>query len=360
MALSTKLNGILNYSGALLKYSIIFCKQLSIETNRDVHDNLFRELGVSGKMCKCLSADDITIPTVIQHEVLPVTLHHTQHCIIQSPTGSGKTLAFLIPALQDASPGLHSLIIVPSRELAVQIGHLAGKMISRGRLSRSVSTLYSGGNCSVRTKDASLPNIVVGTPRRVLEMVNSEASIFKSLRRIVVDEVDKLIPSNEKKSRHEHVKPTLKVMKKFMHTSHGKSSIQCIASSATINEELINELVQCGWSEDYCLISTSQVESLTTPKSIHHGYIVDSSASDTNLIHYNKLDMLASYLRKHPGKSMVVIHRNAPISTFVFELKQMGVNAIPLHEHTMNAAAYSTFLEQFQSGNDYYNTRFCC
>lgn len=334
-------------------------KMMSIQSAPEVNVDLFHELGVSGKIRKCLSAEGITIPTVIQHEVLPVTLTQTQDCIIQSPTGSGKTLTFLIPALQDFSLGLHSLILVPSRELAIQIEHLATKLISRGKLSRNVLTLYSGGSDSVVLKDvqASPPNIIIGTPKRILELVNLETAMFKSTRRIILDEVDKLLPSqkksgqrikmasNKKKFHHEHLKPTSIIMKKIMHK---RGNVQCIASSATINEDLINELLQSGWSEDYRLISASQIESLTTPKTIKHGYILDSS--DTNLTDYNKLDILTTYLRKNPGKAMIVIHRNAPISTFMFDLKQRNVNAVPLHEHTLNAQTYSSFLQQFQSG----------
>lgn len=350
-----RLNSILKYNHGLWN-SVTLSKMMSIQSKPEVHVNLFRELGVSGKIRKCLSAEGITIPTIIQHEVLPMTLTHTQHCIIQSPTGSGKTLTFLIPALQDFSLGLHSLILVPSRELAIQIEHVAIKLISKGKLSRSVLTLYSGGSDSVVLKDvvrASPPNIIIGTPKRILELVTLEGSMFKSLRRIILDEVDKLLPSQKKsqhiklpfkvKSHHEHVKPTSLIMKKIMH-----NNVQCIASSATIDEELVDKLLRCGWSEDYRLISTSQIESLTTPKEIKHGYILDSG--DMNLIEYNKLDILTSYLRKNPGKAMIVIHRNAPISAFVFELRERKVNAVPLHEHTLNAETYSSFLQQFQTG----------
>lgn len=354
-----RLNSVLKAIG-LWKYPpLFFHKEMSIGSNLKV-DDLFRDLGVSGKVCRCLAAENITIPTSIQHQVLPTTLVQTQHCIIQSPTGSGKTLAFLIPALQDPSPGLHSLIIVPSRELAIQIQHLAGKLISRGKLSRSLLTLYSGGSSSVTIKDAihASPNIIIGTPKRVLEVVASESSMFKSLRRIILDEVDKLLPSDENKSRHgnmkqfrhQHTKPTSVIMKRLTRKRRDRSAndVQCIASSATINEDLISKLVDCGWSEDYQLVSTSEIEKLTAPKSIRHGFILDSS--DANSIQYNKLDTLTAYLRKNPGKAMIVIHRNAPISTFVFELKQREVNAVALHEQTLNATTYSSFLKQFQSG----------
>lgn len=350
----TKANNVMKFTW---KYSSskCLCKLLSFQTNPDskVNTDLFRELGVSSKIRKCLAAEKITIPTVIQHEVLPITIAQTQSCVIQSPTGSGKTLTFLIPALQDSSPGLHSLIIVPSRELAIQIEHLAKSIISRGRLSKRTVTLYSGGNDSVTIKGimhTPPPDIIIGTPKRILEVANSGISIFKNLRRVVLDEVDKLLPSQpkHKQSHHEHVKPTIAVLGKLLHKNRGKMNVQCIASSATVNQDLVDQLVHCGWGKDYRLVSTSQIESLTAPKSIQHGFVVDSS--DPNSNHYNKLDILAKYLEVNPGKAMVVIHRNAPISQFVFELRQRNVNVVPLHEYTVNAATYSTFLEEFHAG----------
>ena len=283
---------------------------LSLEAKASVKVNLFHQLGVTAKLCRCLAAQDILVPTLIQHEVLPSTFTPSQHCVIHSPTGSGKTLTFLLPALQDASPGLHSLIIVPSRELAIQIGHTANKLISRGKLPNTLLTLYFGEDDSAVVRRNVLPNVVVGTPKRVLELVNSKVLSLKSLRRIVLDEADKLLPMFDKKKLRDHEKPTLTIMNKAFH--HGRG-IQCIASSATITEDLLGKLTQCGLSKDHCLISTSEVESLVTPRSIEHGYIVDSASVDCN-----KLDILASYLRRNPGKSMIVIHRNAPISTFMF------------------------------------------
>ena len=333
-------------------------RKFSVESNPRVDVNLFSELGVSSKIRKSLTAEAITVPTLIQHEVLPITLSPTQNCIVQSPTGSGKTLTFLIPALQDHSPGLHSLIVVPSRELAIQIEHLAKKLISRGKLSRSLLALYSGGSDSITLKEvihaSPPPGIIIGTPKRLLELVKLEAAMFKFVRRIILDEVDKLLPSDQKKVAfgkkkmflHEHTKPTAAIVKRLMSVNHDRHNVQCIASSATINEDLIDKLVQCGWNDDYRVISTSQMDSLSTPKTIRHGIIVDSS----NSLQYNKLDLLATYLRKNQGKAMVVIHRNAPISTFVFELRQRKVNAVPLHEHTLNAGTYSSFLQEFRSG----------
>lgn len=322
----------------------------------DVDMNLFQQLGVSTKLCRSLAAVNINIPTVIQHEVLPITLAQTRNCVIQSSTGSGKTLTFLIPALQDSSPGLHSLIVVPSRELAIQIEHQARKLISGGILSKSLVSLYSGGDDLVEVNLKLRPNIMIGTPKRVLEIVCSQTSLFNSLQRIILDEVDKLLPPDSKRrSHHVHIKPTLSILKKLMHGNHDLLNAQCIASSATINEDVIDKLTNNGWGNDFHLISTSQLGSLNLPKSVMHGIIAISTSVD-----YNKLDILIDCLRWIPGKAMVVIDRNAPISEFVFQLRQKKINAVALHEHTISALEYSDFLQRFESGLLWYIRAYVC
>lgn len=333
---------------------LMLSRNVSLQTDSD--PSLFHELGVSNKLCKCLAAENITVPTVIQHEVLPITLTQTQNCVVESETGTGKTLTFLLPSLQDTLPGLHSLIIVPSRELAIQLEYLAKRFISTGRLSRNVLCLYYGGSSETNIKDAMKkfePNIVIGTPKTVLEVAHSDISVFKFLRRIILDEADKLLPadklfpskshSKRKVTHHVHIKPTHQIMTKLLQS---RRNVQLIASSATINEELVDKLVECGWGENFDLISTS---SMMTPKSIRHGFIVESG--DLQSTSCDKLHILTEYLKNNPGNlAMVVIHQAAPISRFVLELRQKNIRAVPLHEYTTHPDTYKTFLQQFQSG----------
>ena len=97
-------------------------------------------------LCKALEYEDIHVPTVVQYEALPVTLAHKNNCIIHSETGIGKTLTFLLPALQEQVPGLTSLILVPTRELAIQIQHQMSRLVSgQGKNTKChVLAMYSG------------------------------------------------------------------------------------------------------------------------------------------------------------------------------------------------------------------------
>ena len=332
-------------------------RHLCLQTNfeRDIDNTYvrsFEELGVSKKLCESLAAEKIFIPTLVQHEALPVTIAKTRHCVVQSATGSGKTLTFLIPALQDEASGLTSLIIVPSRELAIQIEYQAKNLIAKGKLSKNVLTLYSGGNVPVHTKNFfqnSSPNILIGTPKKILELLDSNFSPFNCLKRIVLDEVDKLLPSESihKKSSHEHVKPAVLVMNKLL-SVQGRKRMQLIASSATVPKELKKQLLSCGWEKNFHPISTSNTQHSIIPKGITHGFIVASGQDQTT----NKLEYLIDFLKLNKSVlPLVVIHRNAPITKFIFELTKSDVRAVPLHEYTTDSASYRAFLEQFKSGD---------
>lgn len=313
------------YSRAFLSNAFKFTKE---------KNSLFRELGVNHKLCSCLFAENITVPTLVQYKSLPLTLSG-QNCIVQSATGTGKSLTFLIPVLQDVSSQLHSLIIVPSRELAIQLEHQTGNLISAGNIKQSVVSLYSGGDGVVKK---NLPNIIVGTPNRVMELINSEAKMFKSLKRVVLDEVDKLMPlsSEYKKGLHVHLKPTHHIMKKIADAGLRR---QLILTSASINiKNVIHQLENNCWGKNYHCICLSRN---TIPKSIENLVLKTQS---------NKVDVLQKIFEKNSEKAMVVIHRNAPISQFVCELKQKGISAVPLHECTRNLEAYREFLQQHKSG----------
>ena len=106
----------------------------------------FFDVGVTPSLCKALEEDKITSPTSVQSLSLPITIASKRHCMIRSETGSGKTLVFLLPALQEKLPGLTTLIVVPTRELAVQIFYQATQLNANLRANRRkrIMSLYTG------------------------------------------------------------------------------------------------------------------------------------------------------------------------------------------------------------------------
>jgi len=84
----------------------------------------FISLGIDADICEALDSRGITSPFPIQEQAIPVALSGTD-VIGQAKTGTGKTLGFGLPMLQalgkDPEPGVQALVVVPTRELAVQV-----------------------------------------------------------------------------------------------------------------------------------------------------------------------------------------------------------------------------------------------
>ena len=117
-------------------------------------------------------------------------IDHTE-VVLLSPTGTGKTLAYLFPIIRSidtALNGIQVLILVPSRELAIQIVQVAQDMGS----GQKVNAVY-GGRAGSKDKSElkTLPAILVGTPGRVADLIRRETIDAGAVRILVLDEFDK-------------------------------------------------------------------------------------------------------------------------------------------------------------------------
>ncbi|MGY6523156.1 MAG: DEAD/DEAH box helicase [Mongoliitalea sp.] len=111
--------------------------------------------------------------------------------MLLSPTGSGKTLAFLLPLLDTLDPQLRAtqaIIIVPSRELAIQIEQVFKSLKSNFR----VSTCYGGHSAKLEQQSLTEgPAVVIGTPGRLSDHILRESLSLQHIKTIVLDEFDK-------------------------------------------------------------------------------------------------------------------------------------------------------------------------
>lgn len=132
----------------------------------------------------------ITALNAMQQEAIPTIAAYT-NTIILSPTGTGKTLAFLLPLIKRLDTNcdhVQALILVPTRELAIQIEQVARDMGT----GHKVNAVYGGRPISkdkIETKHN--PAILVGTPGRVLDHFYSERFAVKSIKTLILDEFDK-------------------------------------------------------------------------------------------------------------------------------------------------------------------------
>ncbi|MBO0804681.1 MAG: DEAD/DEAH box helicase [Nocardiopsaceae bacterium] len=160
----------------------------------------FRDLGADEVICAALDAAGITSSFPIQALTLPLAIDG-QDIIGQARTGTGKTLAFGIPLLHRVATIFaadrevkqpSALVVVPTRELAVQVADDITRAGSR--MAARVLTVYGGRAYEPQIDGLKAgTDIVVGTPGRLLDLANRRNLDLSRIRSLVLDEADKML-----------------------------------------------------------------------------------------------------------------------------------------------------------------------
>ncbi len=154
----------------------------------------FNQWPLRAELLEALASQGIFEPTPIQQEALSDLLAG-KDVLAQAKTGSGKTLAFALAILSnvDATSGVQALVLCPTRELADQVTQAIRKVAVR-LPNLKISAFYGG--IPVRVHVESLvhePSIVVGTPGRILELIQNGALKLSGLKTLVLDEADRML-----------------------------------------------------------------------------------------------------------------------------------------------------------------------
>ena len=211
----------------------------------------FADLGLSEKRCQQLTDIGFSEPTQIQSEAIPLLLSG-QDMLAQSQTGTGKTAAFSLPLMDSLDPkgGLQALILTPTRELAQQVA-AAMKDFSVDR-KLFILTVYGGQSIErqIRSLERGV-QIVVGTPGRVIDLLQRQKLHLDQLKWVVLDEADEMLSMGF----IDDVKTILR---------HTPETRQTACFSATMPRE-IKELVN-QFLKDPSLVTVKQTQ--TTPTRI--------------------------------------------------------------------------------------------
>ncbi len=159
----------------------------------------FSTLGLSESLLRAIDDHGYSVPTPIQEAAIPAILRGGD-VWASAQTGSGKTAAYLLPILQilGQSPRrrgrfVRALILVPTRELAIQVG---ASIRQYGEyLSPSQKTLVAHGGVSINPQMMALgggADILVATPGRLLDLLDHNALSLSSVSILVLDEADRL------------------------------------------------------------------------------------------------------------------------------------------------------------------------
>ena len=167
----------------------------------------FNELGLSPELLRALKPKTYPAPTPVQLEFIPAALTG-QDIWVTAPTGSGKTVAYALPLIEkltrsDPSQSiqegrnqraLQSLVLVPTRELAIQVGQTFMSLSAHlGKLCK-VTVVFGG--VSINPQMMGLrggTDILIATPGRLLDLLDHNALKISQVQTLVLDEADKLL-----------------------------------------------------------------------------------------------------------------------------------------------------------------------
>lgn len=286
----------------------------------------FLGLGIHEWLNDVLERYGITEPSPVQAEAIPHLLEG-KDAIAQSQTGSGKTLAYLLPVLQQVDPErkqLQAMILAPTQELAMQIVRES----ERYGAEHGIMTLGLIGGAAMKRQIEKLkrhPQIVVGTPGRISELINLRKLKMHLVNTLIVDEVDQVIGLGGGSDVKKIIRSTRK-------------DRQLVFLSATVNEEILtlanremNDLLEIGIEPD-----------TRTSSGIEHVYFVAEER--------DKLEILRRVLRHYNSpRSLVFVNDTNDIAEVEAKLNHLGLSARVLYGDA-NKVTRSTVLSQFREG----------
>ncbi|MGE4423563.1 MAG: DEAD/DEAH box helicase [Pseudodesulfovibrio sp.] len=154
----------------------------------------FKELGLSGSTLDALESKGFTAPTPIQALTIPKLLSGDRDIVGQAQTGTGKTAAFGLPVIEAAVEGAHhvqSLILAPTRELAIQVAEEIDSLKGGKRIR--VLPVYGGQAIHMQLKALRRGvDVVVGTPGRIMDHLERGSLVIDELTYFILDEADEM------------------------------------------------------------------------------------------------------------------------------------------------------------------------
>ncbi|WP_342565516.1 DEAD/DEAH box helicase [Paenibacillus sp. FSL R7-0345] len=154
----------------------------------------FAEFGLEPKVLQAITELGFEESTPIQEQAIPIALTGAD-MIGQAQTGTGKTAAFGIPLISKISredERITALVMTPTRELAIQVAEEIGKL-SRFKGLRSLA-IYGGQDIGRQIRGLKKkPQIIIGTPGRLLDHINRKTIRLDDVQTIVLDEADEML-----------------------------------------------------------------------------------------------------------------------------------------------------------------------
>lgn len=274
-------------------------------------DTTFEQFHLPQYLLTAIKEINFHTPTAVQEKVIPVILDG-KSVVGQSATGSGKTHAFLLPIfaqLDPANNAVQAVITTPSRELAYQI-YAAAKQLAKHAPQPFIIHNYVGGTDKQHQIDQlqrHQPQLVIGTPGRVLDLINSQALDIHEARQFVVDEADMTLDMG-----------FLDQVDKI--ASHFPEDLQMMVFSATIPQKLRPFLKK--------YMENPVMEEIPTETVINpnvQNWLMSTKGRDRNQMIYQLLTMGEPYL------ALVFANTKERVEELTHYLEQQGLKVAMIH-----------------------------
>jgi len=287
-------------------------------------DTTFRGLGVSAPIADALAAQGIDAPFEIQARVLPDALAG-QDVLAKAPTGSGKTLAFGIPLLERIDPAgarPTALVLVPTRELAAQVGEVLETL--GAALGIRVATAYGGVGLHEQAKKAARSHLVVATPGRLEDLASRRMLKLDGVVMLVLDEADRMLDMG--------FQPQVdRIVRRL------PSQRQTMFFSATLDGE-VGRLARSYTNDPARHEANPEAE---TVEEVDHRFMQVSPET--------KVQTLVELLSEADGHALVFVRTRRGADRLLAKLRERGVSAVAMHGD-MTQSAREKAWERFETG----------
>jgi ATP-dependent RNA helicase DeaD len=205
--------------------------------------NLFTESNLSPEVLQAIGDLGFVEPTEIQKQTIPFISTDTRDLIALAATGTGKTAAFSLPILDmidDSSRKIQLLVLCPTRELCLQI---TKDIKNYTKYLKNIKTTAVYGGSSIMDQIRSLrdkPQIIVGTPGRVIDMIGRKALDFSEVQWVVLDEADEMLSMGFKDDLETILSETPETKQTFLFSATMSKEVERISKNYLTNPHRIS------------------------------------------------------------------------------------------------------------------------
>jgi ATP-dependent RNA helicase RhlE len=286
----------------------------------------FSELPISPYMKERLSSGGFSKPTPVQAAAIPQALEG-KDVLATAQTGTGKTLAFLVPVLEKLvkqnTPGVQALVLVPTRELAMQVvdvyNALRGKQLAPAALV--VGGLAEGAQINSIRKGARM---VVATPGRLQDFIDRKHINLSGVKTLVLDEADRMLDMG--------FLPAIRKIANMIPKDR-----QTLCFSATLEGSVANLV------KDYTRNAVRLAFGSTSKPAENIRLLAYEVTAD------GKADMLARLLTNEKGRTLVFSRTKRGTERITKNLIRQGIQATMIHGDRSQSQR-TTALTGFQQG----------